>query len=450
MSSDEYFFMAKKIAEELKSNIATIENQIDRYIRVYPKIKFDAQKFANRLAIPKESALVMASMYHFLTINEFLPDTYSLDDFILDVKCLFDSLFGSTTGLLAPEDYKKILLSFVRIHISFISVSYTLLKRYIDEKGKDLDDSIVKAVLIREIILDGFKASFESLKKLGYTKKNPDIRFLAALLKYTLIEAILGIKSRMESKRARSKEDTKDWLTILGDDVEIKVDLISEPIHKIYEKNVEEYPLSCCGSLFFDILYFQVLTPLYSSMYSVSEDLIEKRREEINTLTIIGDALKAQENAYTEFSADGSVMKLNLEAIIGSALHVTRKLPQRQKNEIERIVDVMLRQKMVNQFGNLYIKDKEAMLKLILDDIFQIILNEPLLALSIVDQSKINELLLNPAEYMKKNKGKIKLLFEKKFKSAVGSNISYFTIANAVSKLVETSVIFLKTYQKPF
>ena len=52
---------------------------------------------------------------------------------------------------------------------------------------------------------------------------------------------------------------------------------------------------------------------------------------------------------------------------------------------------------------------------------------------------------------MKKNKGKIKLLFEKKFKSAVGSNnISYFTIANAVSKLVETSVIILKTYQKPF
>jgi len=450
MSSDEYFFMTKKIAEELKSNIAIIENQIDRYIRVYPKIKFDAQKFANRLTIPIESALVMASIYHFLTINEFLPDTYSLDDFILDVKCLFDSLFGSTTELLAPEDYKKILLSFVRIHISFISVSYTLLRRYIDEKGKDLDDSIVKAVLIREIILDNFKASFESLKKLGYTKRNPDIRFLATLLKYTLIEAILGIKSRMESKRAQSKEDTKDWLTILGDDVEIKVDLISEPIHKIYEKIVEEYPLSCCESLFFDILYFQVLTPLYSSMYRVSEDLIEKRKEEITTLTIIGDALKVQENAYTEFSADGSVMKLNLEAIIGSALHVTRKLPQRQKNEIERIVDVMLRQKMLNQFGNLYIKDKEAMLKLILDDIFQIILNEPLLALSIVDQSEINELLLNPAEYMKKNKGKIKLLFEKKFKSAVGSNISYFTIANAVSKLVETSVIFLNTYQKPF
>ena len=56
--------MAKKIAEELKSNIAIIKNQIDRYIRVYPKIKFDAQKFANRLTIPIESALVMASIYH--------------------------------------------------------------------------------------------------------------------------------------------------------------------------------------------------------------------------------------------------------------------------------------------------------------------------------------------------------------------------------------------------
>ena len=187
-----------------------------------------------------------------------------------------------------------------------------------------------------------------------------------------------------------------------------------------------------------------------SSMYRVSEDLIEKRREEITSLTIIGEALKAQEDAYTEFSADGSVMRLNLEAIIGSALHVTKELPQRQKNEIERIVDVMLRQKMLNQFGNLYIKNKEAMLKLIIDDIFQIILNEPLLALSIVDQSEINELLLNPSEYIKNNKSKIKILFEKKFKSAIGSNISYFTIAHAISKLVESSVILLKTYQKYF
>ena len=448
MSFDEYFFMAKKIAEEFKSNIATIGSQIDRYIRVYPKIKFDAQKFVNGLSIKGESSLILASAYPFLEINEFLPSKYSLDDFVIDIKSIFENLFKEEISSLTPEDCKKIMLTLIKIHISFISTSYTLLKRYIDEKGKGLDDSIVKAVLIREVILDDFKNSLLSLKELPYLKDEVDIRILTAIFKYNLIEAILSIKSRIESRRKRSKDNTKDWLTVVGDDEEIRVSVVSEPIYRIYEKIKEDYPLKCCESLFFDILYFQVLTPLYISIYNVSKDLIEKRKEEISSLTIIGETLKAQKEAYTELSADGSIMKLNLEAIIGSALHVTKELPQRQKNEIERIVDVMLRQKMLSKFGNLYIMDKKAMLNLIIDDIFQIVLNEPLLAISIVNQSEINELLLSPTEFIKKHRSKVRSLFENKFKSAVGSNISYFTIANAVSKLVENSVGLLKIYQR--
>ena len=172
----------------------------------------------------------------------------------------------------------------------------------------------------------------------------------------------------------------------------------------------------------------------------MGQKLIEEKKEKVIKLEVEGETLKKQESAKEKMIIDSSLMRLNLEIAITSALHITRDFSEKVKSEIMHIVDSLLRQKMMAKFGNLYIKEKEKMIELILEELYTLLESEPFFALGVLDYSEVRNFTENPRRYIERNKPHLREKLKRSFRARIGATINYHTIGRSVVSIVEEAV----------
>ena len=437
----------EKLIEELRRKSMSLPSQLERITRVNPQIETLARKVQLNFKTDDESKKIIAALYHLMRLNEVIDEQYGFEDFVKDINILFEILLPKSS-VLTKDTVFQISDLYLKLFLDSAIISYATFIRLINEKGKELSDNVIKALLIREEILDTFLLIISSFEDLN---RDLDLRFFVAAVRYRFLYSLYRMKRSIEQRKIeewKRGREGKEWLRIVGDEPPKLVDIELRPIHKIYEEIKKEYPIRSGDDVFYDILFFEIISPIYNIMVKIAADAIQEKRKEITSLTSSGLSLQRQIAARTEFKADETSMpRMNLELMIDSAFRITGELTERNKSAIRHTIDTLLRRRMLKLYGQLYIPDMSKLLDVAFEEVYHLLLSEPYIALSVLSPEEINIFMENPKEYVKSKRNTLWELFKRKFRAYVGVNISYFTIAEALVKIIDEA---LQRYNRIF
>ena len=181
-------------------------------------------------------------------------------------------------------------------------------------------------------------------------------------------------------------------------------------------------------------------------MLEVASNAIEEKKKELTAFYETGATTMSQMKAKEKLQKDElSAPRMNLEIILDSTFRITGELTERNKAAIRHALDILLRRRMIQLYGQLYIPDMSRLLDVAFDEIYRLLLSQPYLALSVLSHEEINDFIANPKDYVKSRREILWELFKRKFRAYVGGNVSYFTITDALVKIIIES---LKKYNR--
>jgi len=429
----------KALIKELEKQVINLKSQLQRLQRIYrPKIESMLSQVSMLRYLGYDGMELAGSSYFFVTINGLYQEDYTPTDFFKDIDMLVHALGYDTSRIIFTTEETLSLLEDYLISITeAIKSGYFSFMRLIHEKSINTPDAVIKAILVREELYSTFLKINELLSR---KTKHVDIRFIAALFIHGLNLLLSKWIKQQELLKMSKRDESEDWLEIVEEKEEDIIKIEPWTIHELYDYLKANYPIAYGEDIYFDILFSQVITPHYEILVRMGQKLIEEKKEKVIKLEVEGETLKKQESAKEKMIIDGSLMRLNLEIAITSALHITRDFSEKAKSEIMHIVDSLLRQKMMAKFGNLYIKEKEKMIELILEELYTLLESEPFFALGVLDYSEVRNFTENPRRYVERNKPHLREKLKRSFRARIGATINYHTIGRSVVSIVEEAV----------
>ena len=273
----------EKLIEELRRKSMSLPSQLERITRVNPQIETLARKVQLNFKTDDESKKIIAALYHLMRLNEVIDEQYGFEDFVKDINILFEILLPKSS-VLTKDTVFQISDLYLKLFLDSAIISYATFIRLINEKGKELSDNVIKALLIREEILDTFLLIISSFEDLN---RDLDLRFFVAAVRYRFLYSLYRMKRSIEQRKIeewKRGREGKEWLRIVGDEPPKLVDIELRPIHKIYEEIKKEYPIRSGDDVFYDILFFEIISPIYDIMVKIAADAIQEKRKEIEQL----------------------------------------------------------------------------------------------------------------------------------------------------------------------
>ncbi|MGQ4833031.1 MAG: hypothetical protein ACP6IS_03900 [Candidatus Asgardarchaeia archaeon] len=435
----------EQLIEELKKKSMSLPSQLERIIRVNPQIETFAVKVTLELQHDKECKKIVAALFQLMRLNEVIDEQYDFSDFVKDVNLLLKILFPNRKAI-DKDTLLQVADLYLKLFLDSAVISYSSFIRLVNEKGKGLDDNVVKALLVREEILDTFLLLLSSFEDIN---RDIDLRFFVAVVRYRFLFSLYRMKRNIEQKkldRWRKMKKGKEWLRIVGEEPPKIAEIELQPIHKIYEDIKAHYPVENGEDIFYDILFSELLSPIYDIMLKVVANAIEEKKKELTTYyeesATVHSQLKAKERLQKD---DFSGPRMNLEIILDSTFRITGQLTERNKASIRHTLDIILRRRMIQLYGQLYIPDMSRLLDVAFDEVYRLLLSQPYLALSVLSYEEINDFMEDPKSYVMSRRDILWELFKRKFRAYLGGSISYFTISDALVKIIDES---LKKYNR--
>jgi hypothetical protein len=311
-----------------------------------------------------------------------------------------------------PKELKEeltILALLVNSLTSAWSAPINTHKIIVDEKIASTPDEVVQAIIIMNALQPWISVTTELHEKDHF---KPDLRWLVSLARYTFEE---NLRRKGHPLEPRSPS-------------------------RIFEEVTSRYPISHGDEYQWDILFFELVHPLWSKLFAIAEAEVIKGREELEAerraTPHIQKALKEREAIQSSIDFAQAPLEFRLHHVFKREQELTEK----DVALFESLMDRVIRRTLVEKYGVQDIKDQTELLQIATTIIMSLTDRFPELLLPIIEPSERLEFFNDPALFIKSRPEEVETRVTQRIRRGTGMKITPFSVGKAFAKYIKLAV----------
>ncbi|MEM3563540.1 MAG: hypothetical protein QXR19_09945 [Candidatus Jordarchaeaceae archaeon] len=392
----------QEIIEEFRAKYTSVPSRINSFRDTHRELIDEGKKSIQLPVSLREHSEEIIATYYICFIDELIG--FQIEKFVEDLETTTKAL-GLQNGM---ETMSLLTLTTENLRAAS-KIPSDVVKNLVDIRGGDISDEVTKAILVKENIEPYFQ---EMVLNLGSFSSNVDLRWPVAQIRYAFDHFL---RSHGVAKPEKN-------------------------ISQIYREIYTSYPLSEGKDIYWDILYFQLLSPIYDDLVSIASPMIE---EKLSSLEIERKAapilLKAQQ-AAEKTKASLEMLNSKLETIMYHVFHRGLELSPEYEAEIENAMDRVLRRITLEKHGVQDIRNPEEMMDIALERIKRLMKEYELLILPLLEPEDIKPYVEDKKGFLEKNSDLLDRRLRMKLKRYTSPKITPQNLAKGFTEYLKQSL----------
>ncbi len=409
----ETFGKIQRFREQQKSLVQATAAKLKDHAREHPEIEF------------------VVSAYHLAKIDEVLD--ISLEEFADDVRIYRETLTpieftSEPEPVVLPKGRREVVIlrkvgaeptmsKEIKEELTILALLVNSLtsawiapieahKIIVDEKVSGTSDEVVQATIIMKALQPWISAATELHQK---DHLKPDLRWLVSQARYVFEENLRRKDQEIESRNPS----------------------------RIFEEMTSRYPISHGEEYQWDILFFELVQPLWSDMFAIAESAVIRGREELEierrATVHVQKALKAKQEMQFSIEFAQAPLEFRLHHVFKRKQELTEK----HIALFESLMDRVIRRTLVEKYGVQDIKDQSELLEIATAIIMSLIDKFPELLLPVIEPGERLEYYDDPDAFVKTKPEEMQTRVTQRIRRGTGMKITPFSVGKSFAKYIK-------------
>ncbi|UJG41751.1 MAG: hypothetical protein K9W45_04620 [Candidatus Heimdallarchaeum aukensis] len=393
------------LISEFDQLFSSFKSQIKKFILTQPTFLQEIRnQIKSEIGFLSPQQKNMALALYGIIITEDILKEYSPSQYVNDISFLLEAT--EKKNKCTDDEF----IGIVTTYINCLKVAQTstnaVINSFIELKGVGIDDEIITGILIRRY----YYYIFTEINEMFEIAEFPiDIRWITALLAYSLETAV---------QKTKQQDDSKS-------------------ISGIYRKILNKYP-PCDGSKYiFDLIYEFVIKEYYDILDRTFKQRAELKKIERGLLKKEDSSKEVKEASKEEAKRKTEHLITVIEKAISETLKFNRDFDERKRKNLEANIETSLKRLAFDEFGVQDIADEEKYMTYLLESWFKLFLEWPQMVIPIINLTAYSRFLNDPVNYIKKHKDEIERQLQFKIRRQIGGErMTPKNLSEAFSKLL--------------